>query len=82
MNTEENQDIQTTLDLTTTNTSMDVQEATATNVRKPKWLWLGIFAILIGGTVTWRSLSSSQESTIEVTDNIEQARLTVKAVTF
>ena len=47
MNTEENQDIQTTLDLTTTNTSMDVQEATATNARKPKWLWLGIFAILI-----------------------------------
>ncbi|MGK7937059.1 MAG: efflux RND transporter periplasmic adaptor subunit [Xenococcaceae cyanobacterium] len=81
MNTEENQDIQTTLDLTTTNTSMDVQEATATNARKPKWLWLGIFAILIGGTVIWRSLSSSQESTVEVTDNIEQARLTVKAVT-
>ena len=42
---------------------------------------LGIFVILIGGTVIWRSLSSSQESTVEVTDNIEQARLTVKTVT-
>ncbi|MDJ0589700.1 MAG: efflux RND transporter periplasmic adaptor subunit [Pleurocapsa sp. MO_226.B13] len=81
MTTEENKNIQTTLNLTTANTSIDTQEATGINVRKPRWLWLGIFVILIGGTVIWRSPSSFPESTEEVTDNIEQARLTVKTVT-
>ncbi|MDJ0636887.1 MAG: efflux RND transporter periplasmic adaptor subunit [Xenococcaceae cyanobacterium MO_188.B29] len=81
MATKENKDNQTTADLTTVPTSMDAQEATAINVRKPKWLWLGILTIIIGGGVIWRSLSSSPESTVEVTANIEQARLTVKTVT-
>ena len=80
MATEDNKDIQTRANLTTVTTSIDAQESTAINVRKPRWLWLGILAILIGGTGILRSLSGSQESTIEVTNNIEQARLTVKTV--
>ncbi|MEO0849239.1 MAG: efflux transporter periplasmic adaptor subunit, partial [Cyanobacteria bacterium J06648_1] len=83
MTAEENKNIQTKAkaDRTTANSPLDTQEATATIIRKPRWLWLGVFVILIGGTVIWRSLSSSKESTVEVTDNVEQARLSVKTVT-
>ncbi|WP_019504363.1 efflux RND transporter periplasmic adaptor subunit [Pleurocapsa sp. PCC 7319] len=53
-----------------------------TTPRKPKWqLVIGAIALFIGGIVAWRLISSSQESTVEVSDDIEQARLTVKTVT-
>lgn len=53
-----------------------------TTNKKFKWLlFLTPIALLIGGTIAWRSFSSSPESTLERTDNIEQARLTVKTVT-
>ena len=53
-----------------------------TTPRKPKWqLMIGASALFIGGTVAWSLISSSPESTVEVSDDIEQARLTVKTVT-
>ncbi|VEP11520.1 RND family efflux transporter, MFP subunit [Hyella patelloides LEGE 07179] len=55
-----------------------------TTPQKPKWLlMLGAIAIFAGGIAIWRSISSPQQSTVEVAeaDNIEQARLTVKTVT-
>ncbi len=55
---------------------------TKTTNKKPKWLLLLTpIALFILGTIAWRSPSSSPESTGEVTDNIEQARLIVKTVT-
>ncbi len=60
----------------------DVSQPTKTITKKLKWLFLlGAIALFAGGITVWRSLSSWQESTVEVTDNIEQARLTVKTVT-
>lgn len=83
MTAEENKNIQTKAkaDRNTANSPLDTQEAAPINIRKPRWLWSGIFVVLIGGTVIWRSLSSSKESTVEVTDKVEQARLSVKTVT-
>ncbi len=42
---------------------------------------LGAIALLIGGVAIWRSISSSEQPVTETTENIEQARLTVKTVT-
>lgn len=49
--------------------------------KKPKRrLWLGAIALLIGGTIFWRSVSNNEQQAIETTNNIEQARLTIKTV--
>ncbi|NET49961.1 MAG: efflux transporter periplasmic adaptor subunit, partial [Merismopedia sp. SIO2A8] len=54
---------------------------TKTTTKQPKWLFvLGAIALFVGGVTLWRSVSSSQQSPEEVTNNIEQARLTVKTV--
>ncbi|MEM9275432.1 MAG: HlyD family efflux transporter periplasmic adaptor subunit [Cyanobacteria bacterium P01_F01_bin.143] len=61
--------------------SQDTEIVTSPPAKKSKLpLILGAIALLIGGTVIARSLSGSQETTEEVTENIEQARLTVKTV--
>ena len=79
MTTEEQKDIKSDTDSIAFVDSHQIQTTTNKN---PKWLLLlGAIALLAGGAIIWRSLSSSLESTVEVTDNIEQARLTVKAVT-
>ena len=77
--TEEQKDIKSDISSITLVDSPPIQAPTN---KKPKWLlWLGVIALLVGVTVVWRSMSSSQQSTLEVTENIEQARLTVKTVT-
>ncbi|NEO31890.1 MAG: HlyD family efflux transporter periplasmic adaptor subunit [Symploca sp. SIO3C6] len=54
---------------------------TKTTTKQPKWLFvLGAIALFVGVVTLWRSVSSSQQSSEEVTNNIEQARLTVKTV--
>ncbi|MGK7876466.1 MAG: efflux RND transporter periplasmic adaptor subunit [Xenococcaceae cyanobacterium] len=59
----------------------DVSQPTKTTSKKPKWLLLlSAIALLAGGITVWRSVSNSQQSSEEVTNNIEQARLTVKTV--
>ena len=61
--------------------SQDTTMVTNSSIKKSKLpLILGAIALLIGGTVILRSLFSSQPTTKEVTENIEQARLTVKTV--
>ncbi|MEM8832571.1 MAG: efflux RND transporter periplasmic adaptor subunit [Cyanobacteria bacterium P01_G01_bin.19] len=48
--------------------------------KKPKrGFLLGAIALLIGGTLFWRAVSSNEQPAVETT-NIEQARLTVKTV--
>ena len=37
-------------------------------------------ALLIGGTLFWRSVSNKEQAPVETANNVEQARLTVKAV--
>ena len=47
--------------------------------KKPKrGFLLGVIALLIGGTLFWRSLANKEQQAVETTNNIEQARLTVK----
>ena len=49
--------------------------------KKPKrGLLLGAIALLIGGTLFWRAVSNNEQSAVETSNNIEQARLTVKTV--
>ena len=61
--------------------SQDTEIVTSPKPKKPKWFpILGAIALLIGSTVIARSLSGSQQTTEEVTENIEQARLTVKTI--
>ncbi len=49
--------------------------------KKPKLgLWLGTIALLIGGTFFWRAVSHNEQKTVETTNNVEQARLTVKTI--
>ncbi|MGK7897093.1 MAG: efflux transporter periplasmic adaptor subunit, partial [Xenococcus sp. (in: cyanobacteria)] len=61
--------------------SQDTAIVANSNTKKSKLpLILGAIALLIGSTVIARSLSGSQQTTEEVTENIEQARLTVKTV--
>ncbi|MDJ0571956.1 MAG: hypothetical protein QNJ53_23325 [Pleurocapsa sp. MO_192.B19] len=52
-----------------------------TNKKSKLRLWFSVIVLFIGGIIGWRSSYSSQQSTIEVTNNLEQARLTVKTVT-
>ena len=59
----------------------DASEPTKTTTKKAKWLLLlSAIALLAGGVTVWRSVSSSQQASEEVTNNIEQARLTVRTV--
>ena len=59
----------------------DASEPTKTTTKKAKWLLLlSAIALLAGGVTVWRSVSSSQPSSEAVTNNIEQARLTVRTV--
>ena len=61
--------------------NIDVSKPTKTITQKPKWLFLlGAIALLAGGITVWRSVSNSQQSSEEVTNKIEQARLTVRTV--
>ncbi|MDJ0568002.1 MAG: HlyD family efflux transporter periplasmic adaptor subunit [Pleurocapsa sp. MO_192.B19] len=61
--------------------SMNVNRSPTLIAKKPKWgLWLGAIALLAGGTVVWRSLVSPQQTTVNESNNIEQARLTVRTV--
>ena len=79
MTTEEHKDIKSDTDSIA---FVDSHQIQTTAHKKPKLLLLlGAIALLAGGVLIWRSLSSSPESTVEETDNIEQARLTVKATT-
>lgn len=60
---------------------LDVTKSPTVTTNKPKWLlWSSAIAILVGGIIVWRSSSSSQQSSVELTNNIEQARLTVRTV--
>ena len=66
---------------------LDLDEQTEASIsykvapKKPKrGLLLGALALLIGGTVFWRSASNNEQQAVETTNNIEQARLTVKTV--
>ena len=78
MTTEEQKDIKSDTDSIA---FVDSERIQTTTNKNSKWLLLlGAIALLAGGTIVWRSLSSSPELTVEVTDNIEQARLTVKTV--
>ena len=59
----------------------DVSKPTKTISHKPKGLFLlSAIAILAGGIAIWRSLSNSQQVPEAVTNNIEQAKLTVRTV--
>ena len=62
--------------------SLDITESSATTpTKKPKGgLLLGAIALLIGGTLFWRALSNNEQQAVETTNNVEQARLTVKTV--
>ncbi|ELS01808.1 RND family efflux transporter, MFP subunit [Xenococcus sp. PCC 7305] len=61
--------------------SQDTAIVANSNTKKSKFpLILGAIALLVGGTVIVRSLWGSQQTTEEVPENIEQARLTVKTV--
>ena len=63
------------------NDNTDISQPTKTITQKRKWLFLfGAIALLAGGITVWRSVSNSQKSSEELTNNIEQARLTVKTV--
>lgn len=57
-------------------------KTTKTTPQKNKFLPLvGAIALLIGGVAIWRGVSNSERVVTETTENIEQARLTVKTVT-
>ncbi|MDJ0681611.1 MAG: efflux RND transporter periplasmic adaptor subunit [Xenococcaceae cyanobacterium MO_167.B52] len=59
----------------------DIPQPTKTITQKPKRLFLlSAIAILAGGIAIWRSLSNSQQVPEAVTNNIEQAKLTVRTV--
>lgn len=61
--------------------SQDAAIVANSNAKKSKLPFiLGVIALLIGGAVIVRSLYGSKQTTEEVTENIEQARLTVKTV--
>ena len=61
MTTKQEQNPQQVFDL---DESVDLKKASTVTAKKPKWwLWLAAIALLGGGTLVWRSLSSSQEST-------------------
>ncbi len=78
MTTEQEKNSEPTLDLEEQKEESLSYEVTT---KKPKrGLLFGALALLIGGTLFWRSLSSNQQQVVETTNNIEQARLTVKTV--
>lgn len=82
MNTEQHNNAEQPSELSENINKIDTSQQPKTTNKKFNWLlYLTPIALLIGGTIAWRSLSSSPESTLERTDNIEQARLTVKTVT-
>ncbi|NEP01826.1 MAG: efflux RND transporter periplasmic adaptor subunit [Symploca sp. SIO2E9] len=61
--------------------NLDVTKSPTATTNKPKWwLWLSAIAIFVGGIIVWRSVSPWQQSSVEATNNIEQARLTVRTV--
>ncbi len=78
MTTEQEKTSEQTFDLDEkTSDSQSYEIAT----KKPKLgLWLGAIALLIGGTLFWRAVSNNEQQTVETTNNVEQARLTVKTV--
>ena len=78
MTTEQEKNSESTLDWDEqTEASLSYDVAT----KKPKrGLWLGAITLLIGGTLFWRAVSNNEQQTVETTNNVEQARLTVKTV--
>ena len=78
MTTEQEKNSESTLDLDEqTEASLSYDVAT----KKPKrGLLLGAIVLLIGGTLFWRAVSNNEQQTVETTNNVEQARLTVKTV--
>ena len=78
MATEKSENPQSVIDL---NNRVDVSQSTIATQKKPKrGLLLGAIALLIGGTLFWRSVSNNEPQAVETTNNVEQARLTVKTV--
>ena len=60
---------------------VDISQSPIVTQKKPKrGLLLGVIALLIGGTLFWRSVSNKEQAPVETTNNVEQARLTVKTV--
>ena len=78
MTAEQEKNSESTLDLDEqTEASLSYDVAT----KKPKrGLWLGAITLLIGGTLFWRAVSNNEQQTVETTNNVEQARLTVTTV--
>ncbi|MEL6440800.1 MAG: efflux RND transporter periplasmic adaptor subunit [Cyanobacteria bacterium J06621_8] len=70
-------------DLDSNETSeVTITEPTKSTSKKKNWLpILGAAVVLIGGVAIWRSNSQSEQPVIETTENVEQARLSVKTVT-
>ena len=59
-----------------------ITESTKSTSNKKNWLpILGAAVVLIGGVAIWRGNSNSEQPIIETTENIKQARLSVKTVT-
>ena len=80
MTTEKNQDIKPESD-SVISTDVNSQSIKPNTINQPKWLFLlGAIALFVGGITLWRLVSNSQQSSEEVTENIEQARLTVRTV--
>ena len=78
MHTEKPEDTQPIIDL---NHRVDTPQSTIATQKKPKrGLLLGAIALLIGGTLFWRAVSNNEQQAVETTNNVEQARLTVKTV--
>ena len=61
--------------------NVDASQSQKTITKKNKLLLLsGAIAVFVGGIIVWRSVSSSQTSPEEVTNNIDGARLAVRTV--
>lgn len=72
MTTEEHKDIKSDIDSIS---SVDLNQIQASTNKKNKLRFLlDAIALLAGGVMIWRSLSSSPESTVEVIYNIDSIR--------
>ncbi len=80
MTTKKNKDIKLESD-SVISTDVNYKSIKSNTINQPKWLLLlGAIALFVGGITLWRLVSNSQQSSEEVTENIEQARLTVRTV--
>ena len=78
MATEQEKTPEQTFDL---DEKVDNAQSYEVSPKKPKrGLLFGAIALLIGGTLLWRSLSNKEQPVVETSNNVEQARLTVKTV--